>query len=99
MLTAMLCLPGLAPAINQENIVELQPFGVFFGEVFSSGTQQNAETTFRIEPGIGLVGDYLIEEPTGIISGRLHNFVTLSANTMQCTWLDEYGSGTLIMTF
>ena len=63
------------------------------GQVFNGDDMDSILTTFSIDDGKQLSGTYVVEEETGMETGKLSDCKLESAYTVTCTWQDKYGSG------
>lgn len=63
------------------------------GQVFNGDDMDSILTTFSIEDGKQLSGTYVVEEETGMETGKLSDCKLEGAYTVTCTWQDKYGTG------
>ena len=89
----VVCLPLHAQPPDLAAIV-----GVYHGEAFNGGDLDPVTTTFRFAPGNRLVGEYVIEDESGVFQGTISN-AFFEDGVLQVEWTDRDGEGYAELTF
>ena len=86
----------------RNNLIHKTLTNSFQGTLNSSGKDQPAVTSFFIENGGKIAGNYIFYECSyycGIHSGDLYDCNILDIETLKCTWKDDWGDGVFLVIF
>lgn len=75
-----------------------QIVGTYTGTLFSSGYDMPVVTTFYYENEV-LYGEYVMDEDGTMTPGQLRDITFAQGHTVECRWVDMYGTGSVSFTF
>jgi hypothetical protein len=73
--------------------------GQYPSQIWSGGSLVSGTTELQQAQDGTLGGTYSLKEPTGVVPGKLSQCQAVKLRVLRCGWTDQYGSGTLEMTF
>jgi hypothetical protein len=84
----------------RNNLIHETLTNSFQGTLNSSGKDQPAVTSFFIENGGKIAGNYIFYEGSNDkYSGDLYDCNILDLETLKCTWKDDWGDGVFLVIF
>lgn len=72
--------------------------GTYTGTLFASGYDMPVVTTFYFE-NQALYGEYVMDEDGTMSPGQLTDIMFTQGHTIECRWIDRYGTGSASFTF
>ncbi len=72
--------------------------GTYTGTLFASGYDMPVVTTFYFENEV-LCGEYVMDEDGTMTPGQLTDIIFTQGRTIECRWVDSYGTGPASFTF
>lgn len=72
--------------------------GTYTGTLFASGYDMPVVTTFYFENEV-LCGEYVMDEDGTMTPGQLTDIIFTQGHTIECRWVDSYGTGSASFTF
>jgi hypothetical protein len=73
--------------------------GSYIGRVFNGDDMDPHVTIFTISPSGVLIGNYTVDEETGVYSGTLNNIQFEDEHSITMEWTDKFGQGLAVMEF
>ncbi|MCK5841587.1 MAG: hypothetical protein KAH31_05445 [Candidatus Sabulitectum sp.] len=72
--------------------------GTYPGTLFAGGYDMPVVTTFYFEDEV-LYGEYVMDEGGTLTPGQLTDITFTQGHTIECRWMDRYGTGSASFTF